>query len=81
MKDRERERSSLLARSAPVPETVTVVIPCFNDGRFLEEAIASLGGEPGQGQGVLLVNDGSTDPGTLEVLEALRERGFTVIDQ
>ena len=81
MKDQERERSSLLARSAPVPETVTVVIPCFNDGRFLEEAIASLGGEPGQGQGVLLVNDGSTDPGTLEVLEALRERGFTVIDQ
>lgn len=54
-----------------------VIIPCFNDGAYLEEAIASV--DVGHA-GVIVVNDGSTDTGTLNVLGTLRERGIQVID-
>ena len=50
---------------------VTVVIPCFNHGRFLLESVASAlelhGGPPK----VIVVDDGSTDEETASALEAL----------
>ncbi len=61
--------------------TVEVVVPCFNDGAFLLEALASLGPVRAKGEGVIIVNDGSSDPGTLDVLANLRMRGYRVIDQ
>ena len=60
---------------------VDVVIPCFNDGAFLLEALESLGPDREKGQGVIIVNDGSTDPGTMDVLAGLRMRGFRVMDR
>lgn len=57
-----------------------VVIPCYNDGVYLAEAIASLGADRAGGQGVIIVNDGSDDPITLEVLAGLVAEGFRVID-
>ncbi|MBK8340773.1 MAG: glycosyltransferase [Flavobacteriales bacterium] len=59
---------------------VQVVIPCFNDGLFLAEAITSLGEAYAKGAGVVIVNDGSTDARTLEELGRLRAIGFQVID-
>jgi glycosyltransferase involved in cell wall biosynthesis len=59
---------------------VGVVIPCHNDGAFLLEAIASLGADRAGGEGVTVVNDGSTDGPTLDVLAGLRMRGMHVID-
>ena len=61
--------------------TVDVVIPCHNDGAFLLEALESLGPERAKGDGVIIVNDGSSDPATLDVLAGMRMRGFRVIDQ
>ncbi len=50
---------------------ITVVISCFNYGRFLGEAVSSAlrqdGGEPR----VIVVDDGSTDPQTAEALDHL----------
>lgn len=69
------------AGQGPAVERVQVVIPCFNDGAFLLEALESLGPERAQGEGVIIVNDGSTDPLTLDILAHLRGRGFQVIDQ
>lgn len=60
---------------------VDVVVTCHDDGAFLEEAIASLGSARRNGEGVCIVNDGSTDAATLAVLDTLRTRGFRVIDQ
>lgn len=59
---------------------VEVVVPCYNDGRFILEAIQSLGQERSQGAGVIIVNDGSTDPDTLAVFDELRAKGFRIID-
>ena len=50
---------------------MTVVIPCFNHGRYLGEAVASVleqeGGEPA----IVVVDDGSTEPETESALAAL----------
>lgn len=50
--------------------STTVVIACFNYGRFLPEAVASA---RGQGAEVIVVDDGSTDPTTHGVLDQLAE--------
>lgn len=58
---------------------VAVVVPCYNDGRYLHEALASLAGqEPDE---LVVVDDGSHDVATLEVLEGLRSEGTRVISQ
>jgi glycosyltransferase involved in cell wall biosynthesis len=50
---------------------VTAVVACFNYGHLLGEALDSLLGQAGGAPRVIVVDDGSTDPGTLEALERL----------
>lgn len=52
-------------------DDVTVVVPCFNYGRFLPEALASLEEQEGGPPRMLVVDDGSTEPETQAVLAAL----------
>ena len=58
---------------------VGVVIPCYNDGVFLREALESVRTGEHIGE-VVIVNDGSTDATTLSVLEALRVEGCRILD-
>jgi glycosyltransferase involved in cell wall biosynthesis len=58
---------------------VTVVVPCYNDGEFLLENLESLQAQTYRNFEVIVVNDGSTDPKTLEVLENL-EQDFPSLD-
>jgi glycosyltransferase involved in cell wall biosynthesis len=60
---------------------VAVVIPCFDDGATLREAVASAVGDGGEPCQVVVVDDGSTDRATLAVLEELEDHGVTVIRQ
>jgi glycosyltransferase involved in cell wall biosynthesis len=53
------------------PGDVTVVVACFNYGRFLPEAIESVRAQEGVDASVVVVDDGSTDHETLEVLDRL----------
>jgi glycosyltransferase involved in cell wall biosynthesis len=57
--------------------TVTVVIPCFNQARFLSGAVASVRGQRHHPVECIVVNDGSTDD-TVSVARAL---GVHLIDQ
>jgi glycosyltransferase involved in cell wall biosynthesis len=58
---------------------VAVIIACFNDGATLSDAVASLEGqEPHE---LVVVDDGSDDPHTLEVLRGLEARGVRVLRQ
>src|SRR5215204_1281332 len=58
---------------------VAVVIPCFNAGPMLLEAIASVQ-EP-EAVEIVVVDDESTDPATLELLERVETDGVRVIRQ
>jgi len=56
---------------------VAVIVPCFNDGALLAEALASLReNEPLE---IVVVDDASTEPATLAMLDGLRAGGTRVI--
>jgi glycosyltransferase involved in cell wall biosynthesis len=56
---------------------VAVVIPCFNDGEFVADAVHSIReAEPVE---VVVVDDASTDERTKEVIERLHAEGWKVI--
>lgn len=60
---------------------VSVIIPCYNQGEFVLEAIASVESCQENLYEILIVNDGSTSPVTQKVLSYLKEKGYQVIDQ
>jgi hypothetical protein len=55
-------------------------IPCFNGGATLTEAVRSAQAQSRLDE-LLIVDDGSTDPGTLEVLATLEGDDLTVVRQ
>ncbi len=62
-------------------DRVCVVIPCYNHGHFLQEAIDSVLASSSLPDRIVIVNDGSHDPHTLEVLEGLSHPLITVLHQ
>ncbi len=60
---------------------VAVVIPCFNHGRYLRDAIDSVREQDWPNVECVVVDDGSTDPDTRRVLDKLGQQGVRVIRQ
>lgn len=60
---------------------VTVIIPCYNYGRFIKEALDSVMAQTYQRFEVLVINDGSTEELTNQVLGSLEYPKTTVIHQ
>lgn len=59
---------------------ISVVIPCFNHGEYILDAIASVEASYEVNYELIVINDGSTDAYTLNVLNELRDRGYNVVD-
>ncbi len=59
--------------------SISVVIPCFNHGRYLDEAVDSVFAQTDQDFEILIVNDGSTDPETNRLLENYRRPRTRVV--
>jgi GT2 family glycosyltransferase len=81
--DRIGDRARSVAPEPPSPRAapaLCVVIACFNDGRFLGEAVASARStcDPELCE-VIVVDDGSDDAFTLAELERLSREGVRVI--
>jgi glycosyltransferase involved in cell wall biosynthesis len=58
---------------------ISVVIPCFNDGLFLPETLAHLKKQTFTEFEIIVVNDGSTDPFTLDILQKISADGIKVL--
>ncbi len=65
------------ASSAEGRVRVCVIVPCFNDGALLPEALASL--DESEPLEIVVVDDASTDSATLEALDAVRAAGTRVV--
>jgi glycosyltransferase involved in cell wall biosynthesis len=59
---------------------LSVIIPCHDDGEYLIDAVASVRRNAPEAE-LIIVDDGSTQTRTLEVLAALRDAGHRVIEQ
>ena len=60
---------------------VSVVIPCFNHGEFVQEAVASVINAKRDDMELIVVDDGSTDQRTCREMDALSADGINVIRQ
>ena len=60
---------------------LSVVIPCHNHGQYIREALQSLDSQTFKDFETLIVDDGSDDEHTLEVIEDLRSEGIRVLQQ
>jgi len=60
---------------------ISVVITCYNYGQYVEEAVASCLNSTFQDFEIIIVNDGSTDAYTLELLEQWKMPKTRVIHQ
>ncbi len=68
-----------LTPPADAPVELSVVVPTWNDGVLLLEAVASVERHAPPETELLVVNDGSTDPESLRVLGALEGAGYRVL--
>jgi glycosyltransferase involved in cell wall biosynthesis len=60
---------------------LSVVIPCYNQGEYLLDAISSVEQYQEPVYEIIIVNDGSTDPATQEIFKDLQEKGYHIINQ
>jgi glycosyltransferase involved in cell wall biosynthesis len=65
------------AMSGPVP-AVSVIVPCYNGGRFLDALMASLDRQTFRDFEIVIVDDGSSDPETLRKLATLEGRARVI---
>ena len=63
------------------PVDISVITPCYDQGAFLIDAIASVERHAPPICELIIINDGSRDPRTLEILERLKGAGYFVFDQ
>lgn len=60
----------------------SVIIPCYNHGQFINKAIESVLEYPFQNEvEIIVVNDGSDDPSTIQTLSLLKGENLTILNQ
>src|SRR5215510_13463453 len=60
---------------------LSVIVPCYNHGQYVRDAIASVQQCDSDLYEIIIVNDCSTDPYTVAVIRELQDEGYHVIDK
>ena len=61
---------------------ISVIVPCFNSGKTLKRTIQSIKNQSWPEKEIILINDGSNDEKTLEILENFKnDRIIKIIEQ
>ncbi len=60
---------------------ISVIIPCYNQGHYLKDALASLQSCKKELFETIIVNDGSTDDETLKYFNELKNHGYEIINR
>ncbi|MDB4904554.1 MAG: glycosyl transferase [Mucilaginibacter sp.] len=61
---------------------VSIIIPCYNSGEYLPEAIQSVEEYPDKDvYEIIITNDGSTDESTVRLLDNLATKGYKILHQ
>ena len=61
------------------PPIVSVIMPCFNQGQFIEEAVESIIAQTFTPVEIIIINDGSTDIETVRLLNHYQKPNVSVI--
>lgn len=68
-----------LERSPPPERTVGIVVPCHRHGLFIDECIESIRAQTLPASQVVVVDDGSDDPETIQALRRLEHDGDVLV--
>jgi glycosyltransferase involved in cell wall biosynthesis len=60
---------------------LSVIVPCYNYGAYIREALKSLRSQTFEGFETIVVDDGSIDSVTLQVLEEFEREGIRILRQ
>lgn len=58
---------------------VSVIIPCYNDGHYLDDSVGSIKKQTFTDLEIVIVNDGSNDESTLQKLRSFNDPAITVL--
>jgi GT2 family glycosyltransferase len=80
--DRAETLARIQSAAAELAPRISVVIPCYNYGLFLEEAVSSVERQTIKPVDLIVVDDGSTDAQTMALLDRLAsERRVALVRQ
>lgn len=60
---------------------LSIIIPCYNQGHFIKDALENLNEFSRNVIEIIIVNDGSTDKNTTDIIDSLASNGYIVINQ